>query len=142
MKNVMLAFAVIASASGCASSSMPINDTRSVPIERVFRADALPLANNARVVFVRDAAATGAAAYLHLYIDGKKASSLTPGERIEFMLTPGQHAFGATPADTYAPPVLNATYQDLKADKTYFYRIQTDASPLRTSLQRFVPDYR
>ncbi|PFH12193.1 hypothetical protein BCF11_4670 [Collimonas sp. PA-H2] len=141
MKNVLFAFAMIVSAGGCAMSPAPINNARSVPMERVFRADALPLANNARAIFVRDAGFSGASAYQHLYIDGKKAASLNPGEKIEFMLAPGEHVFGATPTDGLNTRSLNALNQDLKADKTYFYRIQTEGSSFRTTVQRFVPDY-
>lgn len=141
MKNILLALAVLVSAGGCATSPPPINNARSVPMERVFRADALPLANSARAVFVRDAGLSGGGAYQHLYIDGKKAASLNPGEKVEFMLTPGKHVFGAAPADSSDTRSLAITDQDLKADKSYFYRIQMDGDSSRTTLQRFMPDY-
>lgn len=141
MKNTLLALAVLISAGGCATSPVAINNARSVPMERVFRADALPLANSARAVFVRDAGFSGGGAYQHLYIDGKKAASLNPGEKVEFMLTPGKHIFGATPTDPSETRTLNAIDQDLKADKSYFYHIQMDGDSTRTTLQRFMPDY-
>ncbi|WP_442783432.1 hypothetical protein [Collimonas fungivorans] len=140
MKNILLALAVLVSAGGCATSPPPINNARSVPMERVFRADALPLANSARAVFVRDAGLSGGA-YQHLYIDGKKAASLNPGEKVEFMLTPGKHVFGAAPTDSSDTRSLAVTEQDLKADKSYFYRIQMDGDSSRATLQRFMPDY-
>ncbi|MGB7194983.1 MAG: hypothetical protein WBD81_16135 [Collimonas pratensis] len=141
MRNGLLTLAVIVSASGCATPPIPINSARSVPMERIFRADALPLANSARAVFVRDGGSSGAAAYQQLYIDGKKAASLNPGEKIEFMLTPGQHVFGALPADVFNTQSLSTINQDLKADQTYFYRIQTEGNSLRATVQRFVPAY-
>ncbi|AMO94561.1 putative lipoprotein [Collimonas fungivorans] len=139
MKNTLLALSVLISAGGCATVTAPINNARSVPMERVFRADALPLANSARAVFVRDAGSSGPGVYQHLYIDGKKAASLNPGEKVEFMLTPGKHVFGAAPTDPFDMRSLNAIDQDLKADKSYFYRIQMDGDSSRTA--RFIPDY-
>jgi len=140
MKFGLLPIALALSITGCATSPVSINDVKSVAMERVFRPDALPLANNARAVFVRDGGLSGGG-YQYLYIDGKKAASLNPGEKVEFMLPPGQHVFGATPTDSFATYSLNTTAQDLKADKSYFYRLQTEASPSRTTLQRFIPDY-
>jgi len=141
MKFSLLLAALAISITGCATSPVSINEVKSVAMERVFRPDALPLANNARAVFVRDSGVSGGGGYQHLYIDGKKAASLNPGEKVEFMLPPGQHVFGATPTDGSATYSLNTIAQDLKADKSYFYRLQTEGSSSRTALQRFIPDY-
>lgn len=141
MKFGILPIALAISITGCATSPVSINEAKSVPKERIFRAEALPLANNARAVFVRDTGFSGGGVYQHLYIDGKKSASLNPGEKVEFVLTPGEHIFGSIPTDAFATHSLNTIDQDLKADKIYFYRIQMEGSSFRTTLQRFVPDY-
>lgn len=100
----------------------------------------IPRNGNAQATFVRDVGFTGSGVSDHLFIDGAKAASLNPGEKVEFVLPPGEHIFGVVPTDPFGTHSLNTIDQELKAGKVYFYRIQTDGNSFRTVLQRFIPD--
>lgn len=125
---------------GCATSPISTRESISIPAERVFRTEQLPLEGNVKVIFVRDVGLLGVAVYQHLYIDGSKAASLNSGEKVEFILPPGEHIFGAIPTDPFGTHALNTIDQDLKPGRQYFYRIQTDGNSFRTVVQRFLPD--
>jgi len=140
MKAVVLGFIVLISISGCATSQMPTKDAQTVPADRIFRTEHLPHEGNARVLFVRDFGFTGSGVYDHIFIDGNKAASLNPGEKVEFILHPGEHIFGVVPTDPFGTHSLNTIDQDVKSGKQYFYRIQTDGNSFRTVVQRYLPE--
>ena len=140
MKAIVLGFVVLINISGCATSPVSIKDAQTVPADRILRMERLPLDGNARALFVRDEGFLGSGLYQHLYIDGKKAASLNPGEKVEFVLSPGEHIFGVIPTDPFGTTSLNSIDQDLKPGKRYFYRIKTDGNTFRTDVQRFVPE--
>ena len=140
MKTVVLGFIVLIGISGCATSPIPIKDAQVVPADRILRTEKLPYDSNARALFVRDVGFTGGGVYVHLFIDGSEASSLNPGEKVEFILSPGEHIFGVVPTDPFGTHSLNTIDQDLKPGKRYFYRIQTDGNSFRTVVQRFIPE--
>ena len=140
MKAAVLGFIVLISISGCATSPIPMRDAQSVPAERIFRTEQISYEGNARTFFVRDRGFTGSGVYQHLFIDGNKAASLNPGEKVEFILPPGEHIFGVLPTDPFGTHSLNTIDQDLKAGKKYFYRIQTDGNSFRSVVQRFIPE--
>ena len=140
MKAVVLGFIVLISISGCATSPIPTKDAQAVPDNRIFRAERLPYEGNARALFVRDVGLTGSAVYQHLFIDGKIAASLNPGEKVEFVLPPGEHIFGVVPTDPFGTNSLNTIDQDMKPGKRYFYRIQTDGNSFRSVVQRYLPE--
>lgn len=141
MKAAAIGFIIlIIGVSGCATSTIPTKDAVFVPADRIFRTQQLPQGGNVQAVFVRDVGFTEAALYQHLFIDGSKAASLNPGEKVEFVLSPGEHIFGVVPTNPFGTYSLNTIDQDLKSGKRYFYRIQTDGNSLRTVIQRFFPD--
>lgn len=142
MKFVICVVAALLGLSGCASTPLQTGDSTPAPGERVFLTEKLPLEGNARVVFIRDAAFAGffgAGLYHHVYINGVKAASLNPGENASFVLAPGEYIFGAIPTDPFNQYSLNSIDQDIKANRQYFYRIQTDGKT-RTVIHRFFPD--
>ena len=140
MKTIVLGFIVLIGISGCATSPTATKDAQAAPLDRIFRTGQLPYEGNARTTFVRDVGFTGSGVYQHLFIDGSKAASLNPGEKVEFVLPPGEHIFGVIPTDPFGTHALNTIDQDLKPGKHYFYRIQTDGNSFRSVVQRFVPE--
>lgn len=137
MKYILLVLVLLLGATGCATSSaISIQEATKVPVERVFRTDLLDLEGNVRVMFVRDRSNMINNAYNHLWIDGNKAASLDPGEKIEFILKPGDHIFGVIPTNPFGVYQINTIDQNLILGKHYYYRIKTDAN-YRTDLQRF-----
>ena len=125
---------------GCATKPVPVSHAADVPASRVYYSSKPVATGSARAVFIRDAGFTGAGVHDHLYINGTKAASFAPGEKAEFVLTPGEYIFGIIPTNVFGTHSLNSIDQDLKADRQYFYRIQTDGNSMRTVLQRFMPN--
>ncbi|MEO8391142.1 hypothetical protein [Polaromonas sp.] len=140
MKLLACLFVILTMISGCATSSISHKDAQPVQLDRVFLKSDLLASNNSTVVFIRDVGFVGSGVYHHIFIDGKKAASLNPGERVEFVLSPGEHIFGVIPTDAFNTHALNSIDQDLKPGKKYFYRVQTDGNSFRTVVQRFLPE--
>ena len=131
MKYVALGLVVLISLSGCAATtSVQLKDAQFVPNDRIFRSEKLSPASNATATFVRDVGFVGGGVYQHLFIDGVKSASLDPGEKVEFVISPGEHIFGVLPTDPFGSSSMNSIDQDLKVGRQYFYRIQTDGNTL------------
>lgn len=139
MKNspTVLLLAVVLTA--CATTPISPTKAKQVSADRIFLTEKVSVEGSVRVIFVRDTGMNSSGVYQHVYIDGKKAASLNPGEKVEFVLAPGEHIFGSIPTDVLGVSTLNTIDQDLKAGRTYYYRIQTD-NHFRTEVQRFVPN--
>jgi hypothetical protein len=141
MRLFFLGLALVAFCAGCATTPIPVKEAKPVPADRVFRSSSIPKNGNVTVLFVRDTGFVGSGVYHHLFIDGRKAASLNPGEKIELVLPPGEHIFGVTPTDPFGNAIVNSIDQDLKPDRKYYYRLQTDGNDMRTVIQRYVPEY-
>lgn len=139
MKNFVFASVVLIALSGCATSPISNRDAQPVPADRIFHNEKLPIEGNTHVLFVRDVGFMDSGVYQHLFIDGKEAALINPGEKVEFTLAPGEHIFGVIPTDPFGSFTLNTIAQDLKPGKRYFYRIQMDGNGL-SSFQHFLPE--
>ncbi len=140
MKLQLFSVMVIMLLAGCATSPISSGSARDVPPERIFLIEKLAEEGNSRAIFIRDVGLTGSGVHQHLFIDGKKVASLDTGEKIEFILIPGEHIFGVIPTDLFGYHALNTIDQDLKPGKKYFYRLVTDGNSMRTFIQRTIPD--
>lgn len=140
MKAIAVASFLLIAVTGCATSPIAPKDAQNVPAERIFRTAQLTDTNAARAVFIRNVGLAGSGVYMHLFVDGAKAASLNPGEKVEFSLPPGEHIFGVIPTDNFGTHALNTIDQDLKAGKRYYYRLQTDGNSFRAVVQRFIPE--
>ena len=140
MKYAVLGLVVLIGLSGCAATtSIQPKDAQYVPRDRIFRLENLSPASNATATFVRDIGFVSGGVYQHLFIDGVKSASLDSGEKVEFIISPGEHIFGVVPTDPFGSSSIKSIDQDLKLGRQYFYRIQTDGNTLQTVLQRFLP---
>jgi hypothetical protein len=134
---VSLAVSLLA---GCASTPQPIGEAPTVPESRVFYGDtAAEGAPFATVVFVRDVGFAGAGVYNHLFINGKKAASLDPGEKVAFRLPPGEYLFGAVPTTVLGLMSVNNIEQTLQAGRTYRYRMKVEGHTMRATIERDLP---
>ncbi|MFZ6677100.1 hypothetical protein [Undibacterium sp. Tian12W] len=131
--------ATIFSITGCATSSISHDAAKAVPADRIFLTPTITEKDNAKIIVVRDTGFTGGGVFQHLYIDGKEAARLNPGEKAEFILPPGDHILGAIPTNAFGQASLNTIDQKLESGKRYFYRIQTDGNSFRTVVQRYLP---
>lgn len=136
--SMLAAFLVSTVLSGCASTSVPANQAQHVPVTQRFLPCEQSAAHNATVTFVRDKGFVGSGVFLHLSINGQKAASINPGERVDWFLKPGEYAFGVVPTDPLGTHALSALDQDLKADRRYEYRILTDGDSMRSSIVRVI----
>lgn len=123
---------------GCATSTVAPHQAKLVPADRVYHQPALSADATARAVFVRDAGVFGSGVYLHLIVDGKKAASLDPGEKVELLLAPGEHIFGIVPTDLFGMSAVRSIDQHLRAGERYYYRILTDMNA-GSAIQRYLP---
>lgn len=140
MRRTTLIAMTLALVAGCATTPQPIDRAAAVPAERVFLRSAMPPANgSAKAVFVRDTGFVGSGVSQHLYINGVKAASIDPGEKVEFALVAGEYIFGAVPTDPFDLVTPNSIDQTLQAGRSYFYRIKIEGDSMRTSVERFIP---
>lgn len=109
---------------GCATSAIHSSAATPVPPEQIYRTERLPAEGNARVVFVRDTGMLGAAVFVHLYIDGDRAASLDPGQKVEFIVAPGEHTFGVKGTDPFGVRAMTGVDLNARAGQSYLYRIQ------------------
>jgi len=89
----------------------------------MYFASMTPSQDTTRLIFVRDTGVLGSANFLHLYVDGKKAASLNPAEFVEITISSGEHTFGVKPTDPFNLSPLVVIDQDVKAGRTYRYRL-------------------
>jgi hypothetical protein len=126
--------AAVAILSGCATSAIAPQDAKAAPADRIL------ITSNpggVKVTFVRDTGFVGSGVYQHIYIDGREAAQLNPGEKAEFLLAPGEHIFGVQPTDPFDLADLLTIDQDLKIGQAYYYRALTSNGDM--TLQRFIP---
>lgn len=126
--------------SGCSTTAVQVRDAVPAPQTQIFLKNNLAAQGNARAVFVRDTGFIGSGVFQHIFVDGMKAASLNPGEKVELILVPGEHILGVQPTDPFGSKTLMTIDQDLKANRTYFYRILTDGESFTSTVQRFLPE--
>jgi hypothetical protein len=124
---------------GCSTTAIQVKEATQAPETQVRFHNNLPAQGNARAVFVRDTGLFGAGVFQHLFIDGEEAAVLNPGEKVELILPPGEHIFGVQPTDPFGFATMNSIDQDLKADRSYFYRIMMQGEDGMSTVQRFIP---
>jgi len=104
---------------------MPIEEAQQTPQERIYfrDADGVPTAT---AVFVRDSGAYAALLNLHLSINGAKAASIAPSEKVTVRLPAGEYVFGVYPTNIYGSDIQHTTDQKLDAGRTYFFRLSLE----------------
>lgn len=140
LKFHLLGVAAAIALSGCSTTSVPVREAVPAPQAQIYLKERLPVQGNARTIFVRDTGFIGSGVFQHIFIDGVKVASLNPGEKVELIVPPGEHILGVQPTDPFGTKTLMSIDQDLKADRTYFYRILTDGESFTSTVQRFLPE--
>lgn len=90
MKKIAFVAVAIAILSGCATQAVLPNQAKLAPKERVFKYQSSQV-NSAQLIIVRDSGFLGSGCYFGVYVDGERAASLNPGERVNFYLPAGEH---------------------------------------------------
>lgn len=134
--SVLAVIATLSLLNACATSPVTLNEAKQVPTNQIYKEFETPRNEKAEVTFVRDIGLTGSAIAIHLYIDAEKVASLYQGEKVSFVLEPGEHIFGVIPTNVFNTHALSTIDQDLKPNRKYVYRILTDGNSLKTTVQR------
>ena len=134
MKFNMSVLSIAILLSGCATSAIMSQQATMVPANRVT----LPseMIGPVKAVFIRDTGITGSATYEHIFVDGKEAAALDPGEKVELSLQPGEHIFSVHPTDPLGLAVGVTLAQQLQEGTPYYFRIAIHHDTL---LQRVNP---
>lgn len=136
----LAAIAVTALAAGCSTVATPVSDAKPAPKASYHMTPLAASAELSTVVFVRDTGFLGAGVDKHVFINGKKAVSLATGEKAAFNLPPDEYIFGVSHTDPFNTSGFFSIEQNLKAGKTYHYRVFGDGNTFNTYIQRFYAD--
>jgi len=104
-----------------------------VPPERVYL-QLLDEPKTSKIVVVRDLGSAGGIHRIenHLYIDGKRAADLEPGERLDLAMAPGAYVLGILPTYWSGDGEMYTIETTLRAGVTSYYRImQVSPGPLK-----------
>ena len=137
---IQFVFVALFLVGGCATSPTALSTAKDAPPDRVFLPAPQSSASLAKAVFVRDQGFLGSGVYQHIYVNGKKAASLEPGEKVELTFEPGEYIFGVRPTEPFGTTALYSIDQLLAAGKVYHYRILIDGNTFMSRLQRYMPD--
>lgn len=85
-----LALALLA---GCATSPTPSNEAKQAPASQLSAYQATP--SGAYTAVIRDSGQTGSLCSMAVFIDGKQAAKLDPGQKASFYLPPDSVSVGA-----------------------------------------------
>ena len=94
MRIVIGALAVALSA-GCATSPTPSSEAKQAPANQLSAYQAKPTGAYGRLQVIRDSGQTGSLCAMAVFIDGKQAAKLDPGQKASFFLPPDSVSVGA-----------------------------------------------
>ncbi|MGY2184643.1 hypothetical protein [Pseudomonas sp. SDO5591_S426] len=97
MKLFLGALALIALA-GCATSPTPPNRAENVPADELYGFQEKSPENSEKISVIRDTGFTGSGCDVLVYIDGKRAGKIGPGEKASFYVQPGIINLGSGPS--------------------------------------------
>lgn len=95
MKLIVGAFAVTLVA-GCATSPTPSSEARPAPASQLSAYQTKPSGAYGTLQVIRDAGHTGSLCSMAVFIDGKQAAKLDPGQKASFYLPPDSVSVGAS----------------------------------------------
>lgn len=115
---------------GCATSVTPLGQATPVPSDELFRYQAKLQEPSGTLTVVRDSGVRGSGCDVVLYIDGKKAAKVGPGQRASFYLPVGQPDVGIGLADSglCAGMSVRSIAGNVRAGRESIYRISSDMS--------------
>ncbi|WP_130931588.1 hypothetical protein [Pseudomonas sp. Sample_24] len=94
MKLIVGALAV-ALLTGCATSPTPSNEAKQAPASQLSAYQAKPTGAYGTLQVIRDSGQTGSLCAMAVFIDGKQAARLEPGQKASFYLPPDSVSVGA-----------------------------------------------
>lgn len=80
---------------GCATSPTPSNEAKQAPASQLSAYQAKPSGAYGTLQVIRDSGQTGSLCSMAVFIDGKQAARLDPGQKASFYLPPDSVSIGA-----------------------------------------------
>lgn len=129
MKALLLALG-LALLTGCATSVTPLGQATPVPKDEIFGHQTKLQGPSGTLTVVRDSGLQGSGCDVVVYIDGKKAAKVGPGQRASFYLPVGRPDIGVGLADSglCAGMSVRSISGNVRADMDSVYRISSDMS--------------
>lgn len=131
MRILLGAFAV-AMLAGCVTSATPLAEAKPVPADELYAFQGKLDGQSGTLTVVRDSGALGSACDVVVYIEGRRAAKVGPGQRASFHLPPGQPNLGIGLAESgmCSGMAVRSITGKVEADRTSLYRISADAAGL------------
>lgn len=92
---VIAALSVSALIAGCATSPVPSSEARQAPASQLSAYQSKPSGSYGTLQVIRDSGHTGSLCSMAVFIDGKQAAKLDPGQKASFYLPPDSVSVGA-----------------------------------------------
>ena len=127
MRKAITALALIVLA-GCATSPTPIGNAESVPADEIYGFQDGSSENSVKISVIRDTGFTGSACDVLVYIDGKRAAKIGPGQKASFYVPPGTINLGSGPSGTglCAGSAMKTISANIQAKQENLFRLNGD----------------
>ncbi|MEO8640973.1 hypothetical protein [Pseudomonas sp.] len=127
MRKILTTMALIALA-GCATSPTPVSRAENVPLDEIYGFQDKSPENSERITVIRDTGFTGSGCDVLVYIDGKRAAKIGPGQKASFFVQPGIVNLGSGPSGSglCAGSAIKAISANIQARQEHLFRINGD----------------
>jgi hypothetical protein len=128
MQRIIAAVILGIALSGCATSPIPVSEAKPVPFDEIYGFQNKATPNSGRLTVFRDGGLVGSGCDVVLYIDGKRAAKIGPGQRASFNLPEGEVDLGTGLADSglCSGAAIKTVASNIKPGKESIYRISGD----------------
>lgn len=92
---ILIAAAALMLLAGCATSPVPSSEAKQAPASQLSAYQAKPSGSYGTLQVIRDSGQTGSLCSMAVFIDGKQAAKLDPGQKVSFYLPPDSVSVGA-----------------------------------------------
>lgn len=115
---------------GCSTSPMSARDADPVPSDELYAFQSKSANTSSRITVVRDGSFVGSGCDLVLYIEGRRAAKIGPGQRASFYVEPGAVNLGTGLAESglCAGAAIRTISANLKPGVESQFRISGDMS--------------
>lgn len=92
---ILIAAVAVAMLAGCATSPTPSGEAKQAPVSQLSAYQSKPSGSYGTLQVIRDSGHTGSLCAMAVFIDGKQAAKLDPGQKASFYLPPDAVSVGA-----------------------------------------------
>lgn len=127
---IFIAVVAVAMLAGCATSPISARNAAPVPSDELYAFQEKTVNTSSRITVVRDGGFVGSGCDLVLYIEGRRAAKIGPGQRASFFVEPGPVNLGTGLAESglCAGAAIRTISANLKPGVESQFRISGDMS--------------